>query len=128
VLLAGRGISFFGGGGGITFLDELRAGATGLIPGVGFNERFVAAWEAWSAGDEDRARAYVAELQPLVNAVSGPGHEFSIHARKRLLVRAGLIPTAVVRRPSVTVDEDAMASVLATAEALGIRLLEGAAP
>lgn len=127
-LVAGREIALFGGGGGITFLDELRARAAGLIPGVGFNERFVAAWEAWAAGDAGRAEALILELQPLVAAVSGPGHEFSIHARKQLLVRAGLIPTATVRRPTVDDDADAMARVLAEAESLGLRLFAGAAP
>jgi len=38
---AGR---MFGGGGGISALSELRSGAAGLIPGVGFNEIFLAAW------------------------------------------------------------------------------------
>ena len=127
-LVAGRDVALFGGGGGITFLDELRAGATGLIPGVGFNERFVDAWAAWVAGDVARAEALVAELQPLVQAVSGPGHEFSIHARKRLLHRAGLIPAATVRRPTVRVDDDAIERVFAEAEALGLRLFAGAEP
>jgi 4-hydroxy-tetrahydrodipicolinate synthase len=127
-LVAGREIALFGGGGGITFLDELRAGAAGLIPGVGFNERFVAAWEAWVAGDPGVAEALIRELQPLVTAVSGPGHEFSIHARKQLLARAGLIPTATVRRPTVDDDADAMARVFAEAETLGLRLFAGAAP
>lgn len=127
-LVASREISLFGGGGGITFLDELRAGAAGLIPGVGFNEHFLAAWAAWTAADTERAEALVAELQPLVTAVSGRGHEFSIHARKLLLVRAGLIRTAVVRRPTVAVDGDSMTSVLSAAEALGLRLLAGVAP
>ena len=126
-LLAGREISLFGGGGGITFLDELRAGASGLIPGVGFNERFIAAWSAWTAGDVERAEALVVEVQPLVAAVSGPGHEFSIHARKHLLVRAGLIPTAFVRRPTVAVNNDSMAVVLSNAQTLGLRLLAEAA-
>lgn len=126
--VSGREVSLFGGGGGITFLDELRAGAAGLIPGVGFNERFVAAWTAWTAGDTERAEALVSELQPLVSAVSGPGHEFSIHARKGLLVRAGLIPTAVVRRPTVAVDPGSMTAVLAAAESLDLRLLAGVAP
>jgi 4-hydroxy-tetrahydrodipicolinate synthase len=120
--LAGRDIAVFGGGGGITFLDELRAGASGLIPGVGFNERFVAAWDAWAAEDTERAASLVTELQPLITAVSGSGHEFSIHARKQLLLRASLVPSAYVRHPTVGVDDGAMARVVSTAEALGLRL------
>jgi dihydrodipicolinate synthase/N-acetylneuraminate lyase len=126
--LAGRDISLFGGGGGITFLDELRAGACGLIPGVGFNERFVAAWDAWAAGDGERAASLVTELQPLITAVSGPGHEFSIHARKQLLLRAGLVPSAYVRRPTVVVDDAALALVVSTADTLGLRLFAEVAP
>ena len=75
-----------------------------------------------------RGRDLVSELQPLIQAVSGPGHEFSIHARKRLLVRAGLIPSAFVRRPTVVVREDAMATVLEAAEGLDLRLLARVMP
>ena len=127
-LLADRDIAFFGGGGGITFLDELRAGASGLIPGVGFNERFVAAWDSWASGDAELASALVGELQPLVDAVSGQGHEFSIHARKRLLLRAGLVSSAFVRTPTVDVDEESIESVMAVAASIGLRLLAEVAP
>ena len=126
--VVGRDIALFGGGGGITFLDELHAGASGLIPGVGFNERFVSAWDAWAAGDAERAASLVTELQPLITAVSGRGHEFSIHARKQLLLRAGLVPSAYVRRPTVAVVDEAMARVVAAAEALGLRLFAEVAP
>jgi dihydrodipicolinate synthase/N-acetylneuraminate lyase len=127
-LVGGRGITLFGGGGGITFLDELRAGASGLIPGVGFNERFLAAWSAWNDGDAGRAEELLAEVQPLVNAVSGAGHEFSIHARKHLLVRAGLISTPFVRRPTVAVDDGPINAVFRAAEPLDLRLFSRASP
>jgi 4-hydroxy-tetrahydrodipicolinate synthase len=127
-LLADRDIALFGGGGGITFLDELRAGASGLIPGVGFNERFVAAWDSWTAGDTELASTLAGELQPLVDAVSGPGHEFSIHARKRLLLRAGLISSAFVRRPTVVAEEESIEHVMSVAASIGVRLLAEVAP
>ena len=48
-------ITMFGGGGGITLPDELRAGSSGLIPGVGFNDYFCRVWPLWRSGKQDEA-------------------------------------------------------------------------
>ena len=74
----------FGGGGGITVLDELRNGADGLIPGVGFNEIFLAAWDAWAARSRSGRKDHPGGA-PLTKAVSGRGHEYSLHMRKQLM-------------------------------------------
>jgi 4-hydroxy-tetrahydrodipicolinate synthase len=100
--LVSEKIGLFGGVGGITFVDELNAGAAGVIPGVGFNEIFVQSWAAWQKGDVAEVKRVLEHHQPLVQAVSGPGHEFSLHARKRLMHRAGIIQNPYVRRPTVT--------------------------
>ena len=63
----------FGGGGGITVLEELRNGAAGLIPGVGFNEIFLAAWDSWQRGESGAAEAIIKKGAPLTKAVSGKG-------------------------------------------------------
>ena len=52
-------MKMFGGGGGITALNELRNGAAGLIPGVGFNEIFIDAWDKWTSGDTDSAASII---------------------------------------------------------------------
>ncbi len=91
---------YFGGGGGITALAEWRAGADGLIPGVGFNDAFLQAWSLWRSGDEEAAAAALIALQPLVAAISGAGHEHSIHLRKCLMRDAGYIQNAALRPPS----------------------------
>jgi 4-hydroxy-tetrahydrodipicolinate synthase len=106
--LLGDRAGLFGGGGGITFYDELRVGAAGLLPGVGFNEHFTRVWSAWQAGDFRGATKGLRRVQPLVDAVSGFGHEFSLHARKRMLSQAGIIEHEVVRRPTVRPDEAAL--------------------
>ena len=118
----GDRVRMFGGGGGITLPDELRAGSSGLIPGVGFNEYFCRAWPLWRSGRQAKALAVLDEIQPLVAAVSGPGHEFSLHARKHLMQRAGTIQHAVVRRPTVAVDRQQMADLNAIVDALGLRI------
>ncbi len=90
---------YFGGGGGITVLAEWRAGANGLIPGVGFNEEFLLAWKSWRVGDIGAAEAALRRVQPLVAAVSGAGHEHSVYLRKRIMRDAGYIENAELRPP-----------------------------
>ena len=114
--------AMFGGGGGITALQELRQGAAGLIPGVGFNEIFLAAWAAWQADDQDEAAAIIQRGSSLIQAVSGAGHETSLHIRKRLMKRAGCIDCAYVRGPTVAFDAGALPDLFAIVDALDLRI------
>jgi len=98
-----RGI--FGGVGGLSLVDELAAGADGVLPGIGFNRVFHRAWAAWEAGQRGAALDVLRAASPLIDAVSGRGHEFSLHARKHLLRALGVIACAVVRQPTVSVTE-----------------------
>lgn len=120
LLTAGQKI--FGGGGGITVLDELRNGAAGLIPGVGFNEIFLAAWERWTIGDQAAAEDIIQRADRLVKAVSGRGHEHSLHLRKHLMKRAGAIRHAYVRRPTVPFSEDELSDIFEIVDALDLRI------
>lgn len=101
-------IGLFGGGGGITFADELRAGAAGLLPGAGLNEFFVEVWKSWQQGDQQSAADILLRIQPLIDIISGTSHEFSLHARKQLFLRKGLIQSAYVRRPTVDFRVEAL--------------------
>lgn len=112
----------FGGGGGISALDELRSGAGGLIPGVGFNEIFLAAWDKWIQGDADAAVSIIKEGDALIKAVSGSGHEVSLHMRKQLMKRYGAIKCAYVRRPTSTFDECNLPAFFAIVDALDLRV------
>lgn len=115
-------VGLFGGVGGITFLNELEAGASGVIPGVGFNEVFLQAWAAWEAGDKNEVKRLLEHYNPLVQAVSGKGHEFSIHARKHLMQRAGYLESAYVRRPTVEADKGELESVAKVADSMSLRI------
>ncbi|MHB8625041.1 MAG: dihydrodipicolinate synthase family protein [Aggregatilineales bacterium] len=115
-------VALFGGGGGITLRSELEAGAAGLLPGCGFNEHFVRVWQYWQAGERDKAQAILREVQPLVEAVSGTNHEYSLHARKYLFHRAGLITTPLVCRPTVIVNVADFARLDQLAEQLKLRI------
>ncbi len=112
----------FGGGGGITVLSELENGAAGLIPGVGFNQIFLAAWAKWCAGDSAGAAAIIAGGQALVRAVSGSGHEMSLHLRKQLMLRQGAIACAHVRQPTVPFDADDLPGFFEIVDALDLRV------
>jgi 4-hydroxy-tetrahydrodipicolinate synthase len=116
----------FGGVGGISFLEELEVGVGGVIPGVGFNEVFQMAWLAWNAGDKAKVHEILTHYQPLVNAVSIKGHEFSLHARKHLAKRAGLISSAKVRSPTVAPTPAELEFVLQAADAFDLRISRGA--
>jgi dihydrodipicolinate synthase/N-acetylneuraminate lyase len=98
-------IGLFGGVGGITFADELQSGANGVIPGVGFNEVFIQSWKAHNEGKTQDVAHILKTHQPLVDAVSAKGHEYSLHARKALMKRAGFIQSTHVRGPTVAFTE-----------------------
>ncbi|MCY4020841.1 MAG: dihydrodipicolinate synthase family protein [Chloroflexi bacterium] len=123
--LLGPGISMFGGGGGISALRELRNGAAGLIPGVGFNEIFIDAWDKWTQGDSDGAADIIQKGDALVKTVSGSGHENSLHLRKQLMKRAGLITSAAVRRPTVAFDENTLPDFYRIVDELELRIAQG---
>ncbi len=112
----------FGGGGGITVLSELQNGAAGLIPGVGFNEIFLDAWDKWTAGDSDSVARIIERGEKLVKAVSGSGHEYSLHLRKHLMKRYGYIHHAYVRQPSVLFDECELSAFFAIVDAMDLRV------
>ena len=112
----------FGGGGGITVLEELRNGAAGLIPGVGFNEVFLAAWDQWQGGDAEAAAATIRHGAGLTKAVSGSGHEYSLHMRKHLMKRYGAIDSANVRQPTVAFNECDLPAFFAIVDALDLRV------
>ena len=120
--LLGAEHKMFGGGGGITVLTELQNGAAGLIPGVGFNEVFLAAWQQWTAGSRTAAAAIIQNADGLVKAVSGRGHEYSLHIRKHLMKRAGAVDCVYVRRPTVPFDAADMRAIFELADQLDLRI------
>ena len=86
--LLGDDKRMFGGGGGITVLNELRNGAAGLIPGAGFNEIFLAAWDRWTTGDDAATAGVIERWQCLdQSCLRQSGHEYSLHMRKQLMKR-----------------------------------------
>jgi len=115
-------VKLFGGVGGIALREELAEGAAGLLPGVGFNEYFVDVWNAWKAKDILEVENILGRAQVLVEAVSGNGHEYSLHARKYLLQRIGIIDNAYVRHPTTRPEPLALDALGALVDSLGLRI------
>jgi len=113
-------LPLFGGGGGITWLDELRSGAAGVIPGCGFNNFFVKVWHDWQSGREDQAATLLKKLQPILDAISGKNHEYSVTMRKQLFKRLGVITSDYVRHPCERVESDDVDKVSKLAESLDL--------
>lgn len=101
--LKGR-LTIFGGAGGAYFIEELRRGARGTMPFCSQPAEFVEVWNRFNAGDEAGARAVFDAAFTGINRLSGQGGDIFYHVHKQLLVRRGVIRTAVVRSPTMRID------------------------
>ena len=96
------GVSCLGGSGGIYALEELAAGAVGLMTGFVFPEALVAIYEAWRTGESRRARRYNQIVSGLTRLEALP--KIALSVRKHLYVRRGVMSSGAVRSPGVEAD------------------------
>lgn len=99
----GGQIACLGGSGGVYVLEELAAGATGIMTGFAYPEALVAVFAAWQAGDRERARLLFRVVGDLARLEALPGVSLSI--RKRLYQARGVLSNPALRPPAVEVDE-----------------------
>jgi 4-hydroxy-tetrahydrodipicolinate synthase len=105
VAQAGDLLTIFGGAGGNYFIEELRRGSQGTMPGCSQPEAFVSVWNRFQSGDEAGARVvFEAKIAP-VNRIAGLGWGAFYHAHKEILRRRGVIECAKVRGPIAPLDE-----------------------
>jgi 4-hydroxy-tetrahydrodipicolinate synthase len=97
-----------GGLGGLSLIDELRAGATGTMTGFPLPERLVSIVGMFAA-DPDRAEADWTALLPLMRLEAFP--PFSLAARKEVWRLRGVIRSSRCRRPGAVLDDHARADV-----------------
>jgi 4-hydroxy-tetrahydrodipicolinate synthase len=101
---AGDTLTVFGGAGGGYFIEELRRGSRGTMPFCSQPAFFVGVWNRFRQGDERGARAlFDASIAP-VNRLAAQGGDIFYHVHKQLLVRQGIIRSAKVRSPTLTID------------------------
>lgn len=101
----GDSLVVFGGAGGGYFIEEMRRGSQGTMPGCSQPEAFVKAWDLFHSGDEEGALAVHARMQRL-SRVSGLMRDGFFHVSKELLRQRGIIHTAVVRGPAAPFPDD----------------------
>lgn len=102
-LTAQTHIPVYGGLGGLGLLDELAAGAAGVMTGFSFPEALVRTLEAWRVGGYPAAREVYAPWLPLVNFEAQAAIGLSI--RKSSLVEQGVLNAATVRPPGRPMPE-----------------------
>src|SRR5690606_32133815 len=103
-IAAGEALTIFGGAGGSYFIEELRRGAKGTMPFCSQPAAFVQTWNRFQVGDEAGARRIFDGSIMAVNRLAAQGGDVFYHVHKQLLVKLGVIRTAVVREPTAAVD------------------------
>lgn len=83
---------FFVGRGGLDMIDELRAGAVGIIPGVETLDRTARIFDAFRAGREQDAVATYGEILPTLVFVERSINHFVTASREILAQRWGRSP------------------------------------
>ncbi len=85
----------FGGALGRWMISEMRRGAVGFMPAAEVTDVYVQVWDAFQAGDEAEARRVFNRLLPEINLAGMLG----MRVCKEVLVRRGVIDTAMMREP-----------------------------
>ena len=101
---AGDVLTVFGGAGGSYFIEEMRRGAKGTMPFCSQPVAFVETWNRFQDGDEIGARRVFDSTIMAVNRLGAQSGDMFYHLHKQLLVRLGVIRTAVVRNPTLEPD------------------------
>jgi 4-hydroxy-tetrahydrodipicolinate synthase len=90
--------------GGIAMLDGLDHGASAMMPGNACLEVYVRVHDLYRQGKRQEARALFYKLIPYI-AFAIQHVELAVHIEKRVLQRRGIVPSARMRRPTLSFDE-----------------------
>lgn len=99
VAIAGSRLTVFGGAGGNFFVEELRRGSRGTMPGSAIPAVFVHVWNLFNAGRVDEAQTTFGRYATLLNLLSqGSGIAFYLY-KEVLRLRGVFTSTDVRSRP-----------------------------
>jgi 4-hydroxy-tetrahydrodipicolinate synthase len=107
----GDRLTILGGAGGSYFIEEMRRGAQGTMPFSSQPGAFVEVYTRFCAGDEAGAREVFDTTIMAVNRLGAQGGDLFYHVHKQLLVRLGVIRTAHVRGPTMSIDPTTQAEI-----------------
>jgi 4-hydroxy-tetrahydrodipicolinate synthase len=107
-----------GGQNALFVLEEYARGAIGTMPACEFADVLAPVLASWNDGDLATARSWFNLLLPLIRFGLQPGIAWSIH--KHVLVRRGVIDSAMVRPPAVEADPFTISALELILSDLGI--------
>jgi len=108
-------LAVVGGLGGLFLIDELRAGATGVMTGAAVPERLVAIVESFARDPDAAERDWLAILPVLRLEAFTP---FNLAARKEIWRLRGVIESAHCRRAGAELDDRARADIRRALESM----------
>lgn len=98
--------SVFSGSGGRGMMYEWRLGMDGTMPGSPYADLYVQVWDAYEAGDKDKAREIFSKLLLMLNCenqVEG--------TRQHIMKKRGVFKTTVSRLRTFTLTPEAIAEI-----------------
>ena len=119
VAAAGSRLTVFGGAGGVFFVEELRRGSRGTMPGSAIPEVFVQVWNLFNAGQVDEAQTTFSRYATLLNLLS-QGNGIAFYLSKEVLRLRGLFTNTDVRKPATEPDAIAYRELRHQVEVLGL--------
>ena len=106
-----NGLVVFGGLNGQFLIEEYDRGALGCMPGSDMTALYVRVWEGLESGDREGVWETFCQMLPLIRFELQPG--MGVSAMKHNLQSMGVIRTARVRHPTVSIDVDSVKELLA---------------
>lgn len=98
--------SLFSGAAGKGMLYEWRLGMDGTMPGAPFSDIYVRIWDAWQAGEKEKAREIFSKLLLMINLDTViPG------TRQYIMKRRGVFQTMVSRRSKFALSAKAVEEI-----------------
>ncbi len=116
----------FGGMGGAFFIEELRRGSVGTMPGSTLPDIFVKVWRVWQSGDEKTAETMFDRYAPLVRSLA-QGQGLANWIYKHIMWRRGIFSKGSIyaRGPSLKPDALQFMEVDSLLERLGLLEVSG---
>jgi 2-keto-3-deoxy-L-arabinonate dehydratase len=102
-------LTVFGGLNGQFLIEEVDRGARGTMPGSDMTKYYARIWQALRSGDRTAAWAAFTQVLPLMRFELQPG--MGVSAMKHNLVAEGVIRSAAVRHPTVSLSRESLAEL-----------------
>lgn len=102
-------VDVLGGQGGQFLIEDLLAGAAGVIAGLAYPEALVEVVRLYRAGDTDGAAAVFYRFVPLMRFEHQEG--LAVAIRKEILRRRGVLTDGSTRAPGLVLDEGTRAAL-----------------